>query len=453
MSPLPPRLPPEILDDLKPYFEHGETVQEHISAGSGQPGRPGELWLVLTERRLYYHTRETGKDPVIALLSRQDLASITYFQHSRGITLTFIPRSSPRSVSRISFPRSQRAEVERFCDPLAALITFEAEGRPGARVAEPIAPAGRAPLRPLATDGGPAPSPPEAPPPPAPATPGFDASPALRGDAGAPGFIPPDPGPAAGWEPPAPLRGTPGQAPGAPASGSAVPVGGAGRPIAGTPPAPSAPTPGATLPGAPLPFVAAGTASTPAGASTTGQAAAAAGSETDHLRVTGTAPEAGSLAVDTAGPTEGPTEGPTSGPTEGPTRGKAAGKDAMGAPAPVTPAEPPFASPFSGSAGRPTPGPERSPSPVPPTVRLARPGTSSTPSASGATPRGPAAVVHPAPRGGLPPAAVGSPLAGGVRLAGSGEGPGFRFTALATVAALAVAFLWYRLFRALSGSR
>ncbi|RCK80713.1 MAG: Translation initiation factor 2 [Candidatus Ozemobacter sibiricus] len=423
MPPMPPHLPAAVLADLQPYFEAGEKVIGAISAGSGQIGRPGELWLVLTGTRLYFHTRETGKDPVIALLPRSDLASITYYQHSRGITLTFVPRSSPRSVSKISFPKTQRAAVETFCEPLASLITFEAEGRPGAssQAEPPGGPLSGTPLRPLAED---------APAPPRPSTGGgIPSSPA-------PPLSPePSRAAAAGGQrsPGTPAPSGPTAAPGSPvtAAPDTMPAG-RSSPAQAVPglaerafpaPSPAQPVEAPELP-APLRSAGASTAS-----------ARPASAPVDRAREPPRVEwPAGGQRSEASPPGRSLAPGASAGTSTGAVPG------AVGRPAPTA----------TGSERR-SPGETGTRASI--SSEKSPPGGSSTPAFGVAAPASASSGARPAATRG-PGVAPTGVAAADVRLASeAGEGPGFRCTLLATAAALTVAFLWYRLFRALSGSR
>jgi len=149
-----PSLPEAILRDLQLYLADGEIIQKCIASASGVVGRLGELWMVLTDRTIFFHTREFGKEAVVALLPRRDISSILYFQSRRGYTLTFTPRSAPQNITRVTFPREQREPLEAFCEELADLIEFQAEGHPPIKPGESLptsAPGDRPPLPPVTT--------------------------------------------------------------------------------------------------------------------------------------------------------------------------------------------------------------------------------------------------------------------------------------------------------------
>lgn len=127
-----PSLPEKVLQDLSLYLSEKETIRKVLSpvAGSGKP--LGELWVVQTDHNLFFHTRELGKESVVALLPRAEIQRITYFQHPGGVTLTFVPSRYPRNTTRVSFPKEQKRQVESFCEDLADLIDFKTESPPPA---------------------------------------------------------------------------------------------------------------------------------------------------------------------------------------------------------------------------------------------------------------------------------------------------------------------------------
>ena len=130
-------LPVEVENDIALYLSDGELILKSVSPRSEQVGRLGELWLVLTDQSVVFHTRETNKESVVALIKRSRISEITYFQHSRGVTLTFIPLDAPRSQTRASFSADQKDEIEEFCEDLADRINFQAETPQGLKVVAP----------------------------------------------------------------------------------------------------------------------------------------------------------------------------------------------------------------------------------------------------------------------------------------------------------------------------
>ncbi|HNW35740.1 MAG TPA: hypothetical protein PKM25_12455, partial [Candidatus Ozemobacteraceae bacterium] len=75
----------------------------------------------------------------------------------RGYTLTFTPRSAPQNITRVTFPREQRDPLESFCEELADLIEFQAEGHPPIKPGEPLSPPpahDRPPAPPVTTVSG-----------------------------------------------------------------------------------------------------------------------------------------------------------------------------------------------------------------------------------------------------------------------------------------------------------
>ncbi len=103
----------------------GEKILDSISSASGPIGKLGELWMILTDLTIFFHTREFGKSPVIALLSRKEIKLIKYDQHANGVTLTFIPVNHPKNTIRVPFPKIQRTQINKFCEELAKTIPFE----------------------------------------------------------------------------------------------------------------------------------------------------------------------------------------------------------------------------------------------------------------------------------------------------------------------------------------
>jgi hypothetical protein len=334
-----------------------------------------------------------------------------------------VPRSSPRSVSKISFPKTQRAAVETFCEPLASLITFEAEGRPEASSqAEPHGgPPSGASLRPLAEDAASSPRPftggasPSSPVPPLRPEPGRVAVASGQRSPGPPGPT----GPTAG--PGSIASAGPDTAPAGRSITAQATPGRAERSF----PAPF-PTPPVEAPELPAPLRSSSASTAPA--------------RPVRAPVAGThEPSPGALPADSSrgeGPRSAPA--PASAASSGTPTGAVPG--AVGCPAMTA----------TGSERR-LPGESGTRADI--STDKSPAGPSSTPVFGPAAPASVTAGARPsAPRGpGVAPAAV---AAADVRLAsGAGEGPGFRFTVLATAAALTVAFLWYRLFRALSGRR
>jgi|GEM_PF-947243 len=118
-------IPESILKDLDLYLETGETITKGISSASGMVGRLGELWVILSNRNVFFHTKEFGKECVVALIPRNDIKTIMYYQYPAGVTLTFIPQKNPKNTTKISFPKVQKKQLEDFCEEFADLITFQ----------------------------------------------------------------------------------------------------------------------------------------------------------------------------------------------------------------------------------------------------------------------------------------------------------------------------------------
>lgn len=126
-------LPEAIRNDISIYLAPDEKVLKAIKSGAGRPPSKGEVWLVLSTGSVLFHTRETGKEPLVALLSRREIREIEYFQRASEVVLTFVPARNPQNVTRLSFSNSQRPELEDFCDDLADLINFKKETQAGVK--------------------------------------------------------------------------------------------------------------------------------------------------------------------------------------------------------------------------------------------------------------------------------------------------------------------------------
>lgn len=126
-------LPEAIRNDISIYLAPEEKVLKAIRSGAERTASKGQVWLVLSSGSLFFHTCETGKEPVIALLSRREIREIEYFQRASEVVLTFIPSRNPQNVTRLSFSNAQRPELEDFCDDLADLINFKKETQAGVK--------------------------------------------------------------------------------------------------------------------------------------------------------------------------------------------------------------------------------------------------------------------------------------------------------------------------------
>lgn len=126
-------LPEAIRNDISIYLAPGEKVLKAIRSSAERTTSKGQVWLVLSSGSVFFHTCETGKEPVIALLSRREIREIEYFQRSSEVVLTFVPSRNPQNVTRLSFSNTQRPELEDFCDDLADLINFKKETTTGVK--------------------------------------------------------------------------------------------------------------------------------------------------------------------------------------------------------------------------------------------------------------------------------------------------------------------------------
>lgn len=148
-------LPEDIRQDISIYLAPEETVLKALSPFGNKTSAGGQVWLILTSHSIVFHTRETGKEPLIAMLARKDIHEIEYFQRPAGVQLTFIPVGNTQKVSRLNFSNEKLEELEDFCEDLADLISFRKETASGVKTYSP-APAQQPPKiaqpRPLKND-------------------------------------------------------------------------------------------------------------------------------------------------------------------------------------------------------------------------------------------------------------------------------------------------------------
>ncbi len=151
----PASLPEDIRQDISIYLAPEETVLKALSPFGNKTSASGQVWLILTSHSIVFHTRETGKEPLIAMLARKDIHEIEYFQRPVGVQLTFVPVGNSQKVSKLNFSNEKLEELEDFCEDLADLISFRKETASGVKTYSP-APAQQppkiAPQRPLKSD-------------------------------------------------------------------------------------------------------------------------------------------------------------------------------------------------------------------------------------------------------------------------------------------------------------
>lgn len=142
----PASLPENIQNEIGIYLDPGETVLKAISSTALKDEKSGQIWLVLTTRSIFFHTCELEKEPVIALLARDAIKKIDYFQRRNEIVLTFIPARNPHSTTRLSFGIDKQPQLEDFCEDLADLINFKKETAEGVKTyAVPAQPSNQMP--------------------------------------------------------------------------------------------------------------------------------------------------------------------------------------------------------------------------------------------------------------------------------------------------------------------
>ncbi|MGM0599188.1 MAG: hypothetical protein ACQETH_05140 [Candidatus Rifleibacteriota bacterium] len=128
------KLPDNIKQDLSIYLAPDEKILKSISIASGKFETTGQIWLVLTDKSILFHTRKNQKEPVVALLARNNIEEIDYFQKQSEIVLTFYPQNNRANASRLAFPISSKSELEDFCEDLADLINFRLESKNGVKI-------------------------------------------------------------------------------------------------------------------------------------------------------------------------------------------------------------------------------------------------------------------------------------------------------------------------------
>jgi hypothetical protein len=141
-----PKLPDNIKQDLSIYLAPDEKILKSINIASGKFETTGQIWLVLTDKSILFHTKRHEKDPVVALIARNNIEEIDYFQKQSEIVLTFYPKKNRSNASRLTFPIASKAELEDFCEDLADLINFRLENKNGVKV-YPKAPVEKQPVQ------------------------------------------------------------------------------------------------------------------------------------------------------------------------------------------------------------------------------------------------------------------------------------------------------------------
>lgn len=144
-------IPEKIKQDIAIYLSPEEKIIKALSAASGKTA--GEVWLILTSRSIFFHTCEPEKEPVVALIGRNEIKEIDYFQKPAEIVLTFIPAKNQGNTTRLSFSIDKKDELEDFCDDIADLINFRMETasgvkiypKPDEKLATPVKPAEKKP--------------------------------------------------------------------------------------------------------------------------------------------------------------------------------------------------------------------------------------------------------------------------------------------------------------------
>lgn len=129
----PASLPENIRNDISIYLAPEEKIIKALSPFGTAATTAGQVWLILTGQSVIFHTCETGKEPLVAMLPRKDIREIEYFQKQNGVQLTFVP-SGKGQVSRLNFAPEKQEELEDFCEELADLINFKKETASGVKI-------------------------------------------------------------------------------------------------------------------------------------------------------------------------------------------------------------------------------------------------------------------------------------------------------------------------------
>jgi len=127
------KLPEKVKSDISIFLAPEEKLLKAVSSLTTGTGQAGQVWLILTSHSVFFHTCQSGKDPVIALVERKALREIEYFQRPEEIVLTFVPALNPQNTTRLPFSIEKRAELESFCEDLADLISFKKETPAGVK--------------------------------------------------------------------------------------------------------------------------------------------------------------------------------------------------------------------------------------------------------------------------------------------------------------------------------
>lgn len=128
------KLPDNIKQEIEIYLGQNEKILKSLCAIGEDNDKAGKVWLILTNESIFFHTEEKNKEPVVALLARNNIKLIEYFQKSTEIVVTFIPASSSKSTTKISFPIQRKELLEDFCEDLADLIDFKKETGSGVKI-------------------------------------------------------------------------------------------------------------------------------------------------------------------------------------------------------------------------------------------------------------------------------------------------------------------------------
>ncbi|MBI3039014.1 hypothetical protein HYY75_08205, partial [bacterium] len=108
-------IPIYVIDGISPFLEEGEKFLDAILGNSEGFEKAGELWLILSDRFIYFFHIEADKPPNVTKISRSNLRNIMYSPHSDGISLTVIPSNLSHCQFQIPFKKNQRTHLNKIC--------------------------------------------------------------------------------------------------------------------------------------------------------------------------------------------------------------------------------------------------------------------------------------------------------------------------------------------------
>ncbi len=125
----------EIISDIKIYFDENERIIDAISPFDAEEQKvKGCVWVILTNLSVIFHTQQIDKEPLVALIGRDDIREVEYFEREKDILLTFVPSNNPQNVTKLTFKSNKKDELEQFCEDIGDFITYKRETDKGIEV-------------------------------------------------------------------------------------------------------------------------------------------------------------------------------------------------------------------------------------------------------------------------------------------------------------------------------